>query len=73
MCVTDGGSFSMSSYVAAKLQHQTGAVLIGSETGGGEAGSNAILTYNLTLPETKIRVNLPYYVINHDVNPTPSG
>ncbi|MBP6185102.1 MAG: hypothetical protein KA479_09190 [Saprospiraceae bacterium] len=71
--LTDGGSFSMSSYVAAKLQHQTGAVLIGSETGGGEAGSNAILTYNLTLPETKIRVNLPYYVINHDVNPTQVG
>ncbi len=71
--LTDGGTFSMSSYVATKLQHHSDAILFGRETGGGEAGSNAILKYELLLPETGIRVNLPYYVINHDVQPVQFG
>jgi len=63
----DGATFSMSSFVATKLKHHRNCIILGKETGGGEIGSNAILIYNLTLPATKIRVNIPYYFLDHDV------
>lgn len=63
----DGETFSMGSLVATRLKHGTEAGFFGEETGGGENGSNAILIYNLTLPETKVRINIPYYFLNHDV------
>lgn len=63
----NGGSFSMSGYVAAFLQHHTDALLIGQETGGGEEGSNAVLFYKLTLPASGIRVNVPYYHLDHQL------
>ncbi|MFZ1704702.1 MAG: S41 family peptidase [Saprospiraceae bacterium] len=69
----DGGSFSMSSYVASKLKHHTDAYFIGNETGGGQEGSNAILQYTLSLPNTGVRVVLPYYVLDHKVTPEISG
>ncbi|MCL4857639.1 MAG: hypothetical protein KJZ55_10300 [Flavobacteriales bacterium] len=70
---TNGGSFSMSSFVAAYLKHQTDAILIGQETGGGEDGSNAILSHILTLPATKIRVHIPFYHLDHKMNNTLLG
>lgn len=63
----DGGSFSMGSLVASRLNRDTDAIIFGEETGGGEYGSNAILMYNLVLPETKIRIFIPYYFLNHDI------
>lgn len=71
--LTDGGTFSMGSYVAAKLKHHTDCILLGSETGGGEMGSNAILMYNLTLPETGIRVRIPFYFLDHNVSIEEKG
>jgi len=69
----NGGSFSMSGYVAAKLKHFKKAIFIGEETGGGEKGSNAILFYTLSLPNTKIRVKLPHYFLNHNVKTSEKG
>jgi hypothetical protein len=66
--LTDGGSFSMSGFVSAFLKHKTDAILIGSETGGGECGSNGILMQTLTLPATKIRVSIPVYHVDHKIN-----
>ncbi len=63
----DGGTFSMGSLVATKLKHNTSCTILGEETGGGEMGSNAVLMYNLTLPETKVRVTIPYYFLDHHV------
>lgn len=63
----DGGTFSMSSYVAAYLKDRTPAVLLGEETGGGETGSNAILMPKISLPETGVRIFLPYYTIVHNI------
>ena len=65
----------MSSFVAAKLQHYKRALLIGQETGGGATGSSAVLTYNLTLPNSKVRVKVPYYFLDHktDVQIEGSG
>lgn len=71
--ITNSGSFSMSSFVAAYLKHQTDAILIGQETGGGEDGSNAILSHILTLPATKIRVHIPFYHLDHKMNNTLLG
>lgn len=64
----NGGSFSMSGYVSAYLQHHTDALMIGEETGGGEEGSNGLLFYKLTLPASGIRVNIPYYHLDHQLN-----
>ncbi|MDX1350087.1 MAG: S41 family peptidase [Putridiphycobacter sp.] len=61
----NGGSFSMSCYVASNLRQKTKATFIGQETGGGKYGSNAILSYNLTLPHTNLRVILPHYHCAH--------
>ena len=63
----NGNSFSLSSYTAAQLSNGSNAIFIGEETGGGKSGSNALLLYNLTLPETKIRINLPYYHLDHGI------
>lgn len=71
--ITDGGTFSMASLVATKLKHGAGAEIVGIETGGGEAGSNGLLFYQLTLPHTGIRVRIPYYHINHKVKVTQPG
>lgn len=71
--LTNGGTFSMGSYVSSLLSHHTDAILLGEETGGGEAGSNAILSYDLTLPATGVRVIIPRYTLNHDVTVTQKG
>ena len=69
----DGGTFSMGSLVAAKLKHHTTCTLIGEESGGGALGSNAVLSYNLTLPESQIRVRVPYYFLDHKIEPGQTG
>ena len=71
--ITDGGTFSMSSFVASKLKHHTDCTIIGQETGGTEIGTNAIIWYTLTLPKTKVDVVIPRFFIHHDVNPKLKG
>ena len=71
--LTNGGSFSMSGYVAAKLRHHSNAVFIGEETGGGEIGSNAVVSYTLTLPNSGVRVIIPSFTIHHSVSPQNKG
>ena len=53
--LTDGATFSMGSLVAAKLKYNRDATIIGIETGGTEEGSNAVLTGQLSLPNSGIR------------------
>jgi len=69
----NGASFSLSSYTASMLNKHTDAVFIGEECGGGENGSNAILDYSLTLPESGIRINIPYYYLDHKVTSKEEG
>lgn len=71
--LTNGGTFSMASYVAAYLKHRAGATVVGEETGGGEAGSNAMLSGWLRLPETRQRVHFPVYRIVHQVATGPDA
>jgi len=67
----DGGTFSAASLVAAQLRKKRNAVLIGDESGGGALGCYAMVMPTLTLPNTKMRVFLPLYYINHEVDALP--
>ena len=69
--LTDGGTFSMSSYVAAELDAHTNAYIVGEETGGGAAGSQAVLMYTYTMPETNIRLFIPAYYLDHKISDLP--
>ena len=71
--LTDGATFSMGSLVAAKLKYNRDATIIGIETGGTEEGSNAVLTGQLSLPNSGIRVVVPNYHFNHKVNGQNNG
>jgi hypothetical protein len=62
----DNGSFSLSSYFASRLDAEPNTTLIGEETGGGAAGTSAILWYKLVLPHTGIFVSIPEYYLDND-------
>lgn len=61
----------MSSYVAAELDAHTNAYIVGEETGGGAAGSQAVLMYTYTMPETNIRLFIPAYYLDHKISDLP--
>ena len=65
---TDGLTFSAGGFVSSKLKNADRAEIIGEETGGGEVGFNATLSWNLKLPNSGIRVVLPMYHV--DIQPT---
>lgn len=62
--MVDGFTFSSGSYVASKLKNSRNAVVVGEETGGGEVGFNATLSWNLDLPNSGVRVIIPRYHVN---------
>ncbi|NGF75505.1 hypothetical protein G5B10_06405 [Fluviicola sp. SGL-29] len=63
--LTNGGTFSMASSVASYLKHKTEAQFIGTETGGGDEGSNGILMSWFVLPASQIRVMIPFFHVDH--------
>lgn len=65
--LVNGKSFSMSSVVASYLKYKANATIIGEETGGNIAGSNAVLSGKLILPHSKIQIHVPIYHIYHDI------
>lgn len=71
--LVNGKSFSMSCIAAAYLKHKAQAVIIGDETGGNVAGSNAILTGSLFLPNTHVKIFVPVYHIYHDIDVENTG
>lgn len=71
--LTNGKSFSMSGVVASYLKYNANATVIGEETGGNVAGSNAVISGNVVLPNTKIRVIIPVYHIYHKVKTVNNG
>ena len=64
----DGGTFSAASLVAAAIRKHQRGLLMGEESGGAAEGSNAMVMPTLTLPRSKMRVTLPLYHINHEMN-----
>lgn len=71
--LVNGKSFSMSCIAAAYLKYKAGATIIGDETGGNIAGSNAIINGTLRLPHTKVRIFVPVYHIYHDIGVENNG
>jgi hypothetical protein len=69
----NGKSFSMSCIAAAYLKYKVNATLIGDETGGNVAGSNAIINGTLLLPNTRVKIFVPIYHIYHDINVKNNG
>lgn len=65
--ITDGWTFSTASFVTSKLKNAGRATTVGAETGGGEVAFNAVLSWNLSLPFTELRVSLPMYHV--DIQP----
>ena len=65
--LTDGLTFSTGSFVTSKLKNSRRAIVVGEETGGGEVGFNAVLSWRLELPASRVRINIPMYHV--DVQP----
>lgn len=57
----NGLTFSASSLFCNAVKGQENIRLIGEETGGGWYGNSGILIPNITLPNTKVRVRLPFF------------
>ncbi len=64
--LTDGGTFSAASFIAAYLKKYQRATIIGQETGGGEAGCSAFLMPHVELPNSKLQYRLPLYRVIHN-------
>jgi hypothetical protein len=69
----NGKSFSMSAIAAAYLKYKANATIVGEETGGNIAGSNAVVSGTIILPNTKARVFIPYYHIYHSIDVINNG
>lgn len=71
--LTNGKSFSMSGVAATYLKYKSNAIIIGEETGANIAGSNAIISGNIILPNSKIKIFIPVYHIYHDIDVNNNG
>ena len=69
----NGKSFSMSCIAAAYLKYKAHATVIGEETGGNVAGSNAVINGHLLLPNTKVKILVPIYHIYHHLDVENNG
>ena len=65
--ITDGWTFSTGSFVASKLKPSDNVTIVGEESGGGEVGFNAVLMWELTLPNSGLHITLPIYHV--DIQP----
>ncbi|MEO9211363.1 MAG: S41 family peptidase [Ginsengibacter sp.] len=59
--LTDGLTFSAAALFSNALKGQNNVTLVGEETGGGQYGNSGIIIPTLTLPQTHLRVRLPFF------------
>ncbi len=59
--LTNGLTFSASSLFCNSVKGQENITLLGEETGGGWYGNSGILIPDITLPNTGLRVRLPFF------------
>jgi len=59
--LTNGFTFSASSLFCNLLKGQENVTLAGEDTGGGWYGNSGIMIPNITLPNTHLRVRLPFF------------
>lgn len=60
--LTNGVTFSQAALVAAQLK-ENGAIFFGAETGGTESSTNAMVNYQLLLPNSAIKVFIAHYQV----------
>ncbi len=66
----NGPSFSATTIFCNAVKGQANITLAGEETGGGWYGNSGLLISDITLPNTKLRVRLPFFKIvqfNHTI------
>jgi hypothetical protein len=71
--LANGGTFSMASYTTNHLKHKRGAFVIGEETGGGEAGSRGMVSGDIILPNTGLKISLNVFQVRHNLKIEDSG
>lgn len=59
--LVNGLTFSASTLFANAVEGQDNVLIVGEETGGGWYGNSGILIPTITLPNTKLRVRLPFF------------
>ena len=59
--LTNGLTFSASSLFCNAIKGQQNITLVGEETGGGWYGNSGIMIPDIILPNTKLRVRLPFF------------
>jgi len=59
--LTNGLTFSASSLFCNSVKGQKNITLVGEETGGGWYGNSGIIIPDIILPNTRMRVRLPYF------------
>lgn len=71
--LANGGTYSMASYTANFLKNKLGAIVIGEETGGGEVGSRGMITGDIILPNTGLKITLSVYQVRHNLKIEDTG
>lgn len=71
--LANGGTFSMASYTTTYLKHKRDAIVVGEETGGGEAGSRGMVGGDILLPNTGLKIMLNVYQVRHNLKITDQG
>ncbi len=71
--LTNGLTFSAASLFCNIVREVDNVTLVGEETGGGWYGNSGILIPSITLPNTKLRVRLPFFRLVQDGHPPFKG
>lgn len=71
--LTNGLTFSASSLFCNMVRGEQGVTLTGEETGGGWYGNGGVMIPNITLPNTKLRVRLPFFRLVQANHPEVKG
>jgi hypothetical protein len=58
----------MSGVASSYLKYKADATIIGEETGGNIAGSNAVISGKIKLPHSHIQIFIPMYHLYHDID-----
>jgi len=61
--ITNGITFSQAALVASHLK-ENGATMFGTETGGTEMSTNAMINYKVTLPNSSYKASIAHYQVH---------
>ncbi len=65
--LVNGGSFSASSIISAKLKYEKRATIVGEETGGANDGTVAGVNNTVTLPNSRLTLPIGLFLISPDI------